>query len=510
MWPKTEPTSSLDPEERELSYGWFLALLGWGTLFWVHSFRLRTVPGLHFDEAWALNHAYRWIDGQGTWQAMSPYTTSWVHGLAALWMKLFGEGLLSFRLSHTAMVFLGLWLTSRAIGLHFGKLSAQLFPWFVLLLPGMALNHRFAIELNSIHILCLGVVLFAFSKKILPLAAFALVVGVTSHVLFLALPLALLFSYMLKNPRPHSNIRWWNTFLALLLLAFSAHIFLSVPEKGKAALLILLCMGILLVHWWSLLWDLFFRFRKPLEVLVALVALPFCFNALFFSGGLWSLATQKGWPLFQSYYGLWLLCFIPLLLPIFYGCKRLSSEQRIFALTLLAALGALMLKPAPRYFALAMVILAVLGAVGSVRLWQIRRGPILCFGIFLLGGFHSWAVYQPYLNRNPRDGAVRFLWFKDESRDFLPKQKVADFLSGSQCGPSAISEMDSRIAEAVVALRRADWPVQSDGRCPFPPLRLLRASEGAGVPVPGSGLKLWAAQMDETPMRNREKGRSHE
>ena len=181
------------------SVGFFL---GCGILFFNHLIFLSQVPGLHYDEAWAGNFAHRIAADPGFWplQAMSPYTSAWSHAWAALFFKIFGTSVFSYRLAGVLLAIGGILLLSRALYIIGEKRAASFFPGVAGLIPALLVNHRFGIEITTFHVFCFGLLGWSLAiwvtTKDRKFAAFfglglAVLLGVTSHILFLAVVLAL-------------------------------------------------------------------------------------------------------------------------------------------------------------------------------------------------------------------------------------------------------------------------------------------------------------------------------
>src|SRR5690606_22886664 len=65
-------------------------------------------------------------------------------------------------------------------------------PLLALLLPGLLLNHRFAIELNGFHAFCLGLFAWSAVSRRPVLLGLAWILGTTSHILFYGVGLGFL------------------------------------------------------------------------------------------------------------------------------------------------------------------------------------------------------------------------------------------------------------------------------------------------------------------------------
>lgn len=193
--------------------------LGLLLLAWIHFEALGVYPGLHFDEAWAMNYAWRIVNEPGFWPltAMSPYTAPWTHYWAALWMKILGPSLLVFRASQVTLSLFGL----LCLHLSLPRGSRFFFPWALFLLPGLLLNHRFAIELTGFHVLCFGLLAFGLRYRTYTLAFAAALLGTTAHILFYGVALGLLFALSLEGkeePLPQKARLCFVAYFALMAL----------------------------------------------------------------------------------------------------------------------------------------------------------------------------------------------------------------------------------------------------------------------------------------------------
>ena len=216
-----------------------LFLFGSALLIFVHAFALGEIPGLHFDEAWAMNHAFRISEGEFTLQAMSPYTAPWAHYWAALWMKVMGPSVLVFRASQVFLSLAGAGFLSLAL-LHSGRRTAAvLLPLTLALLPGLVLNQRFAIELTGFHAFCFGLFALSLVRGWVVLAVAAWVAGTTGHILFYGLGLAVIAAAIWEGREFTRRERFVSTLGCFLLALFFFRVFLMIPEKGKAGALVL-------------------------------------------------------------------------------------------------------------------------------------------------------------------------------------------------------------------------------------------------------------------------------
>lgn len=460
---------------------------GVALLLFLHLFALGEVPGLHFDEAWAMNHSYRLSTGDFTLQAMSPYTAPWAHYWAALWMKVFEPSVFVFRLSQiflsllgSGFLFLALWESGR-------KTAARLLPLSLALLPGLVMNHRFAIELTGFHGFCFGLVAWSLVRGWPLLAVLGWVLGTTGHILFYGIGLAVIGAAIWEGREFRKKEKIAAALGSLVLAIFFFRVHLLIPEKGKALLLVISALGIgVFVFIGAERWRLWKR--QAWEVAVLVVSLVFLFNAFLFIDGFWQLSLTTGKEGWKGGRLLNLLFFIPLALWITQRGSRDSPRwlRRAFLLGLIG-LGVMMLKPAPRYYEVILLCLAVFFAQGLARLPFLGR---IAVSIFLL--LHATVLYAEYFTVSPKEASLRFLFFKDSSRDFLSKQELISVLGGSGCSLSDIQSVDSRVGEALLALSRVDWP-RVDMECNWKNLQVERRSESgrAGTKKEVADFVIW-------------------
>jgi len=463
-------------------------LAGCALLVFLHLYRLAEIPGLHYDEAWAMNYSWRIASEPGfwPWAAMSPYTAPWTHYWGALFLKVLGPSLWAFRFSQVSLALAGLGFLCFALP----RAMRTAFPFAVLLLPGLVLNHRFAIELTGLHVLAFGVMCFALSKRWWVLACVAALVGTTAHILFYGVVLGLLFAVVTQASSSLDDKKARVAFVAyfLLMAVFFLQVFFAIPEKGKAGALVLSAVGsaaLLLVkgeRWYvcrSVWWG------RVLPVLAA----AFIFNALFFGQGFWTASVMTGndvWGFYQgslSHFLAFLLSLFTLFAVTFISLKKLEGRLRVWLFASTFLIGIMMLKPAPRYFELVYLALtfSLTGLLSeydfdywikkAVSVNFFRRLALwfaLAFGLtFAINNAQeSWARFSsPFTSVT--DTSLRFLFFKDSSRDFLDKQSLVKFLGSSGCKFSDIETHDPRLKETLTALSLGDWKVEEKKACPY-------------------------------------------
>jgi hypothetical protein len=457
----------------------WVAALGFAFLCTIHLVGLSEIPGLHFDEAWAMNYAHSLITAPLTTEAMSPYTAPWAHYWAAGWMAMFGPSVFVFRLSQVALAMQGFLLTAFALRKRGqGTAAAYLFP-VAALLPGLVLNGRFAIELNGLHVFCLGALFFGLCFRRPWIAALAFLIGTTGHILFYGVGLGLVGAAIWSGRSFSKKERAAAMAAFLLMAAFFTKVWLAVPEKNKAIALVasgLSMAGLLAVkaERWKL-WTL-----QIWSWIAGLGAAVFGFNALFFADGIWSLAITTGKQSWKGVGIISLLLFAPGFAWLLWrGSKEMPRVLLRAGWLTLIALGLMMLKPAPRYFEVVLVGFAVIASLSVSRFTPPLRALVLAAMLV-----HALPTYVPYFSEIPHEAEFRFLFFKDSSRDFLSKQKLSAVLGGMGCGLSGIEMGDSRVFESLLAISLTDWP-KADRACPWAKLRVERKAEASRAGASG-------------------------
>jgi hypothetical protein len=442
---------------------------------------LSRIPGLHFDEAWAADFAHRIAVEPGFWpfDAMSPYTHPWSHDLTAIFFKIFGTNLLVSRLAGLFMSVGGLVLVWRALVVWGEENAAVLFSFLAAMFVPSILNERFAIEINTFLVLCLGGLVYGISRRSWPLIFVAAVVGVTSHILFLA-PLFAAFLVWAAESRWRKRDRFWIAAIALALLPFFCNVFLKIPEKDKASALIFIDMVVVMSvvllrnpsRW-------IFRLRKPGYFLAAAAGSIFLLYACVIAEGHASILFTYGrvanpWLLFLTIPTVALFLVYILVRVFKYPATSLQNQNGLFfkwtGLTLLLV-GLMSTKPAPRYFEIAFVL--ILAAIALILSRAPRRQVI--FLMILMGSVSFLQLglnyMKPGLMRTGVDRSYRYLYVgmyvvRDNSSDSLSKQDLVEDLGAEGCSFSDVRTEDSRLYESLRFLSFGDWNVSSLKRCP--------------------------------------------
>lgn len=420
----------------------------------LHLYSLGLTPGFHFDEGWAMNFSHQIAFEPGFWPlgAMTPYTAAWTHYFAALFMRLFSPSVEVFRFSQVLLALLGMGFLFRVLWKRHSLSAGFYFLLAVILLPGLVLNHRFAVELNSFHVFCFGGLIWAMSTRRAEWAAFFFLAGATSHILFYSLGLGFVAAVLWERVSLSARERKIICLVFFLLSLFFLYVALSIAEKNKGIALLISSLSALIIFLFKLdqkkIWRFFCR-EKVMQVL----ALVFIVNAFFFSEGMWNLAIQRGMKMWENWQGLALFFFLPSIYFIHIGFKNLPSFYRRWFLLGIIFLGAIILKPAPRYYEWTLLAGAFCMAIGFYR----RKKLALFFMPFLL--LHGAVIYYSYFTETTREESLRLFVWKDSSRDFLSKQSLAAFLGGSGCKLSDINGVDFRVKESLRAISYASWPV---------------------------------------------------
>lgn len=429
---------------------------GWAVLILVHLLFLRSIPGLHFDEAWAMNHSLRIMGGEFTLQGMSPYTGPWTHYVGAFFLFLLGPSLFVFRLSQVCLSLGGIYLLQRAMRAYGKEEGARWLPWMIVLLPGLWMNHRFAIELNTFHVFCFGACMLALVKERYFFLVVFWLLGVTSHILFYAMGLAFVGACLWQGVKLEKYAKYI-LFAFVVLVGFFLRVYLDIPEKGKALTLLASAFTM------PLLLFVGYRPRWAQEGawwwILGLAGIVFLANAFLFLPGFWQLAITKGT---EEWRGVIFVLVIPLIAWLsFLGFRELPVMARASFILGVIFFGIMMIKAAPRYYELIMLSLAAMASVG-ISLPQMKKWRV--FILTVLTASTLWYGAR-YFTLPAARAELRWMFLKDSSRDFLSKQKLAEVLGGWGCRLSDIRHVDSRVREALQALEPGDWPLQA-GVCP--------------------------------------------
>lgn len=469
---------------RESRILFFVGCLGFFFLGLVHLLAIKDLPGLHFDEAWIGRYAQELVADPSLTKQQSAYAVPWVaRGLAWVYASTGIQGILGLRLLQLLFVFSGV----AAICLALWRLKAYrlvaFLPWVMLALPGLTINHRFAIELTGLHVFCLGLVVMGLVSIWLDerpargraYLLFGALLGISAHILFLAPLLAafLIFWREQKEPWRVADRRVVQA-LCLALLPFFLVIFLGVPEKTKALGLIVILLGVLLIVAKPLalrdkIWSVWSKVPEPARTYGPYVfVIPFLFNALVFSDGHWGSMLSHGHIVFSGFGGVTVVLLLAVVIKAARSAPLSATERSVrdwMALTIFF-LGVMMLKPAPRYFEIALLQLAVIGAWGLARL-ELPKALVGAMAAGTLGmTVLTLNYFSPAIQGTSVERETHWLWFRDSSRDFLSKQGLVHWLASHGCGRELVeSPGDTRVDLALDFLSVADWRPSAERNC---------------------------------------------
>lgn len=478
-----------------------------------------TFPGFHYDEAWSANHAYRiaFEPGFWPWGAQSPYTSSILHYSIALVFRLvefFGGAGVSievFRMVHVAWGLFGLWFVAQALRTWGYPYAARLTPVLAAAIPSLVLNFRFGIELTSFHLACAGGVLWSLaasgktshaSRIASMMRGLLILVGVSSHALFLAVPLALGIGVIQFRARAYAREA---ALLSLALSAYCAWVALHIPEadKGLGAAMVFGVAALTFALWSTpktfgsgidQAVRVTSRYSAGILNVVGCVALLI---PLFLLLSDWPLRLTTGEALRDALvpwqFAAGVMASLVGLCLILTGYRKLSQTHPKavqLGLFLVIALALVRIKPTPRYDTLSMIFLTMLMAVGFecwVRRYEQEgsRALAVVFGVSLalVPGirFLDAASIRP-----THDAAWNILGvFKDGSQEFLNFQRVMSRWEARGCVRDDLfrnaSSVDSRLYERLKFWAMQDTTPQVVAPCHG--LHLWRRAE------PGEKLK---------------------
>lgn len=454
-------------------------------IFWTltHTWGLRWVPGFHFDEAWAAMTAVHILENnydKGI-MAQSPYTSIWSHLWAILFTWPIGLNLYTFRLSQIFLSLCGVLLIVRSsevkhdlpkYPLYLHRRAGFLFLFLSGLLTVIVSNHRLAIELSGFHVVCLGALVFGVSKfqqKTGQLSAtlfitLGAILGLTSHILFLAPTLGLLFTRLTYSSQLSPLERWSVGGIASVLGLFSLRILILIPEKEKA--LGLLALSLIFVFWaWKSGRRPRLKYQKKLEKGVLLLSTPFLAYLLFFADGHWNVFVATGQVRLFTFIGFPLAIMAGfVMLNLQEGLKDHPSVRFFARWTTYSTLftGLMMLSPENRYFHLPLLLALITFCLFIANIYVLKRLYFIVLLTPIALGQLYWNYYQP-ARAGALDRSVHLGFIKGSSSDYLNIQLLARELSEKGCRYQDSVTGDPRIRERLDFLSRSqvDWPQPS-------------------------------------------------
>lgn len=429
----------------------FLAL-GFMASVFTQVYAITKIPGLHFDEAWQGEFANRFlhpelshIGPEAPLAAMNSYTTPILHAILALQFKVWGPSLLVMRATLAALNLSALAICIAALApLSIGAAGFFAFIWA--LLPLSVHDHRFYIEMTSLHGLCFALILaFTFGLKKNPkpsfakraLWALAFWVGCYSHVLFIAVGISALIFVSSRQPEAWVSKTFRNhvAFFSLTLLPLATRMALGT-KKAMPIVLVMSLASLALIAWRASekQWSLIGKISASTARLVPFLAIPhLVFFSFYLMGGSWPYAQVTS--VFSFWLGVPNAILWVLILATATSKPRTETEADAVAgfYCLFLTTSVLMLNQAPRYYVIALIAAIV---VMALRLESLR--PKIAMPIFL--AFIGWNSFlfvfhyvKPFSENGARITEFRSWRFHDSARDFRPAQRVHEWLKTNGC-----------------------------------------------------------------------------
>lgn len=432
------------------------------------------LPGLHYDEAWFANYSYRIAFEPAFWpiDAMSPQTKPWIHyWVAGVFKALEPYFFINVFLYRSSLVFLtatGLFLIAGSLVQVRGIRQALCFLIWVAACPGLVLNHRFGIELTSLIPFCLGLFLYGISaiyinrdkKSGYVFIFLSVFFGVTAHVLFFSVWLSFLLTLFLCNVPLNKKSKITIVSVGGALSVFFIKIAISFSEKDKAVGLLAVNLFLMILPFlWNQLQLKLSEVLKTSKKGILILAAPLMVLCVFFAEGHWSIGIQLGKIAHPIVVGFFLIPLIWVLAKQFTVKSKQPEARFLFAwwCATLFMIFAMTPKPAPRYYEIAILLgfvwlsLKTVEAFGNKSIFYASIG--LVFGATALVSNYFLPVIQAEQIQGKRAyftlKNIRFGPLKDSSRDYAPKQEVANRLLELGCTMDRIGFEDMRQTETL-------------------------------------------------------------
>lgn len=465
--------------------GLFLA----GRVLW-----LGRVAGFHYDEAWAAWFAHRIESEKGFWpiQAMSPYTSAWSHYAGALLFHALGTSLQVYRMSGALLAAGGIAAISMALRRIGAARAGVLLPWVLAFFPVLVMNERFCVEITTFHVFCFGLLCLGLAearnaatpaRRLIAdlMIALAVLLGITSHVLFIAPALA---AWLVFQP-PMATFSRRLTFCGVcaILLAFFLRVHAQIPDKAKSLALLALTSAILLdclaPHHVSQCLRRIARSRpghvatRTCLLGLAALSVPAFLLLLFLADGSWSslFFTSS----LRAPYLIGSMAIAPVLaLHLSRGMRAgrgplvEPATLRWFQVTVVIT-ALIAVKPAPRYFEIPLLMLGILLSLHFARLS--RKGMATCLAVWSMTGSLQlgFNYFAPAKDGLIAERDFHFLFFRDGTSDTLQKQLLAAELARAGCAFVQVRGDDPRLIEPLRFLALGDWraPGPTRSTCRF-------------------------------------------
>lgn len=427
----------------------FVLALGLMACVFTQFYALNKIPGLHFDEAWQGEFAFRFlypdqahVGPAPPLAAMNSYTTPIIHWILALQFKIFEPSLEVMRSTLALMNLTALFVCLGALAAS-GVAAQAVFAWIWALLPLSVHDHRFFIEMTSLHGLCFALFV-ALSTRTKPLSktergslALCFLIGCYSHVLFLAVGISTLIFVASRRPE-----RWMSrdfritvSIYSILLLPLTIRMALGT-RKAMPFILVALLIGLSLISYRASekQWALWGRIASATARLIPFLAIPYLFFfSIYLIGGSWPYAqvtSQFSLMIGIPNAALWILILAT-------ATARPRSESEADAVAFFYCIflttSILILNQSPRYYMMATIAALF---VMALRLSTLKR-PVIAtvLGLFIVwnASLFQFHYLVPFFKNGSRVKEFRSWRFHDSARDFRPIQRVNDWLRTNGC-----------------------------------------------------------------------------
>lgn len=422
-------------------------------------------PAFQFDEAWWALFDHRFF-AEPRLHGMSGYTLSFIHGLTALGLKLFGPHVAVYRAVGKLAVLVGTGALSLALWRRGERRTAALLPWAHAALPGLVMNERWVVELNTFGALALGLSAWALTHALsqkkpgrgaVAALAFAAALSVSVHVLLVVPWLALAGVLVISGasvPRAQRGLVWAAASAVVAVLGLMA-----LQDERRAELAAI--GGAVTAAAWLVLNPR--KWAARLGRLACALGYALAVHAAVFWEGSWQAKQYVGFLDQPLWIGAGALVALPLLwLRPWQGIRAFGLGAQWVALTLLLTY-LLVPKVGARYLEVPMLALSVGLAASLARLPTRTAAALGSIALAVSAG----QLWSNYLKPSLEERQVAVTWrlgrlYKESSEDFLPKIKRVRELGALGCKLEDLTESEPGPELRFMAL--GDWPI-APGPC---------------------------------------------
>lgn len=423
--------------------------MGFALFISTHLLWLFDLPGVHYDEAWFADLAWRISSEPGFWplHGMNSYTIPFSAYLVAPFFAVLGPSYETARLVLAATDFLAWIAIIQWVGLVFNRRAALGSLIIASLAPVAIFESRLFLEVTTLHTACLASVLWGIVmwRKKPPLSTALLLagalVGILSHVLFVGVVIAAFAWVWTSHPQAWKipRARWIFSAIALGVSAMflSAGVDLGGSDAIKAFVVSGFALLGVLAFGFRDLRSPSERWRQRYERILLILAIPGVFFFLFFEwAGFWPYAQITGavrapWVPLNFALGAGVL---------FTGITSTSLRDRsrdlrplfIAFLWVTAVTTFSVFKPtSAKYWTLPTSLFVILSGI----LWSRVRYARVIAALFVAWNlsYAGWAYFQPYLQHGATRESFAFLWVKDSARYYRPVLRAYRWLESEGC-----------------------------------------------------------------------------